>query len=365
MKLYIALELSNNKWKIGFSDGKRMSVQSVDARDLSGFSQRLAQVRAKWFTQGQEVEMVSVYEAGRDGFWIHRWLSKIGIINVVVDPASIEVNRRKRRAKTDRLDTKSLLRQLMRYHGGEPKVWSVVRVPCEEVEDARRGEREIKRLKKEIGSGSSRVRSLLALHGITPGGLVRLKKNLDTLECWDGNPLPAGIRSEIARELDRIDFARSQLKDLEKSREESLAKPVSVAHRQAAKLMGLKGVGPISSMLLAGEFFSWREFANVRQVGACAGLVGCPYSSGDSQVEQGISKAGNAKVRTVMIELGWQWLRHQEQSDLARWFRENFDRGKRNRRVGIVALARKLLIAFWKYLEKDELPAGAALKEAF
>ena len=361
MKLYVALELSNSKWKLAFSTGENVRLMNIEARDPIAFQRVLKATCEKWKLP-QSVQVFSVYEAGRDGFWIARWLDSLGIENVVVDPASIEVNRRKRRAKTDRLDAKALVRQLIRYHNGEKTVWSVVRVPSVEKEDQRRCEREIKRLKKEIGSGTARIKSLLVLQGLMVGSLSKLQERLEHMFCWNGEPLPPHVRDEISREYERVEFAREQLKELERARAARIAKPETKAEHQAHKLYKLRAVGVISAMTLSDEFFSWREFRNVRQVGACAGLDGSPYDSGDHQSEQGISKAGNARVRTLMVELAWSWLRNQPDSDLAKWFEKNFARGKRSRRIGIVALARKLLVALWKYLEKDELPAGAQLK---
>ena len=345
-----------------FSTGEKIRLKTIEARDQVAFQQVLRSTLEKWQLD-KDIAVLSVYEAGRDGFWIHRWLEHLGIDNVVVDPASIEVNRRKRRAKTDRLDAKALLRQLMRYHGGETTVWSVVRVPSVEEEDQRRQEREIKRLKKEIGSGTARIKSLLILHGLRVDSLRKLDERLDQMFGWDGEPLPKHLRLEIAREYERIEFARDQLKLLERNRTARISNPQTKAERQAEKLARLRSVGSISAMTLGEEFFSWRQFRNVRQVGACAGLDGSPYASGDSNGEQGISKAGNAKVRTLMIELAWSWLRYQPQSDLALWFEKNFARGKRSRRIGIVALARKLLVALWKYLEHDQIPTGDLLKK--
>ena len=361
MKLYIALELSNRKWKLAFCTGDKIRLINIDARDIAAFAQALQTTCQKWGLN-QDVRIYSVYEAGRDGFWIHRWLERLGLDNVIVDPASIEVNRRKRRAKTDRLDAKALVRQLIRYHGGEQTVWSVVRVPSVSQEDQRRREREIKRLKKEIGSGTSRIKSLLVLQGLCVDSLHKLDERLDEMLGWDNQPLPEHLRDEIAREYERVEFARTQLKALERARAARIANPQNKAEEQAHKLVQLKAVGVISAMTLSEEFFSWRRFRNVREVGACAGLDGSPYASGDSHTEQGISKAGNARIRALMVELAWSWLRNQPQSELALWFERNFARGKRSRRIGIVALARKLLVALWKYLELDALPAGALLK---
>ena len=362
MNLYVALELSNSKWKLAFSTGENIRLLNIDARDTIAFRQLLKATCEKWQLP-ESTEIYTVYEAGRDGFWIARWLESFGINNVVVDPASIEVNRRKRRAKTDRLDAKALVRQLIRYHGGEKTVWSVVRVPSVEQEDQRRREREVKRLKKEIGAGTARIKSLFVLHGLEVNSLRELTERLSDMFCWDGQALPAHLRNEIEREYQRVEFARAQLKQLERERATRIANPKTKAEHQAQKLHKLRAVGVISAMTLSDEFFSWRDFQNVRQVGACAGLDGSPYASGDHQGEQGISKAGNARVRTLMVELAWSWLRNQPDSDLAKWFEKNFSRGKRSRRIGILALARKLLVALWKYLEKDELPAGALLKK--
>ena len=361
MKLYIALELSNSKWKLAFSTAEKIRLITIDARDLVAFQRVLAMTKEKWGLP-EDIQTLTVYEAGRDGFWIHRWLESLGIENVIVDPASIEVNRRKRRAKTDRLDAKALVRQLIRYRNGERTVWAVVKVPSVQEEDQRRREREIKRLKKEIGASTARIKSLLVLHGLKVDSLRKLDEQLGKMFCWNGDPLPEHLRAEISREYQRVEFARAQLKGLERERAGRIATPQTKAEQQAHKLLKLKGVGVISAMMLSDEFFSWREFKNVRQVGACAGLDGSPYASGDSQAEQGISKAGNARVRALMIELAWSWLRNQPASALALWFEKNFARGKRSRRIGIVAVARKLLVALWKYLEKDELPEGASLK---
>lgn len=361
MKLYLALELSNKKWKLAFTTGQKIRLKTIEAGDLGGLQMELSKTRKKW-NLPSEIAIYSVFEAGRDGFWIHRYLEHVGITNVVVDPASIEVNRRKRRAKTDRLDVQSLVRQLMRYDGGEPKVWSVVRVPSEQDEDERRREREVKRLKKEISSGIVRIKSLLVLHGVRLASMRKLAEQLPEQTGWNGKALPPIIVAEILRENDRVDYARSQLKDLEKDRAKRLENPKTKAECTAKKLFEIRGIGVIGAMTLSEEFFSWRNFNNVREVGASAGLTGSAYDSGDSRIEQGISKAGSAVVRSLCVELAWGWLRHQPDSYLSQWFHEKFGNGRRSRRVGIVALARKLLVALWKYLKFDEIPQGAQLK---
>jgi transposase len=360
--LYIALELSNKKWKIGFSDGGKFRIKTIEGGDLNAFDAEVAKTLQKW-NLDRDTVACSVYEAGRDGFWIHRFLVSKGVESIVVDPASIEVNRRKRRAKTDRLDVKSLLRQLIRYRCGEKKVWSVVKIPSIQAEDERRREREIKRIKTEMVAGRSRIKGLLALHGIKLRGWAKFLSRLESCTQYNGEKLPTCLQEELRREYERVEFARGQLAALEKQRLQRLKAPESRAELAAGRLLSLKGVGPVSSMTLGEEFFGWREFKNVREVGACAGLTGTAYDSGQSRIEQGISKAGNAKVRTLMIELAWSWLRFQPQSALARWYQERFaSGGVRLRRIGIVALARKLLVALWKYVDKGELPEGAILK---
>lgn len=361
MNLYIALELSNKKWKLGFTTGTKIRLRTIDAGDRKAFVAELDRTRELWNLSGQ-IPVLSVYEAGRDGFWIHHWLESLGITNLVVDPASIEVSRRKRRVKTDRLDVRALVCQLMRYHGGERRVWSVVRVPSPEAEDERRSEREIKSLKKDRTALVSRLKSLLVLHGCKPVSLARLPQKLPQLRQWDGSPLPAELTAELLRGWERLELLAEQIRRLEKARGESLTVPVTPAQQMAARLVRLRGIGPVGGMLLSLEFFAWRRFRNVREVGACAGLTGTAYDSGESMREQGISKAGNRRVRGLVIELAWTWLRLQPDSALSRWFRERFAVGRRSRRIGIVALARKLLVALWKYLEKGELPEGARLK---
>ena len=363
MNLYIAFELSNKKWKIAFTTGEKIRLRTIDAGDRAAFLSEVGRVRELWKLP-RAIRMRSVYEAGRDGFWIHRWLESLGIDNIVVDPASIEVSRRKRRVKTDRSDVNALVRQLMRYHGGERKVWSVVRVPRPQAEDERRGEREIRTLKKERTAHIARIKSLLALHGCKPRSLKNLPKQLAQMRQWDDTALPPAVSAEILRMWQRMELLREQIRGMEKARAQALKEPRTHAQRTAARLASLRGVGEIGAMLLSLEFFAWRKFGNVREVGACAGLTGTAYDSGESLREQGISKAGNKRVRALIIELAWSWLRHQPGSALSGWFRERFAAGRRSRRIGIVALARKLLVALWKYLSRGEVPEGARLKPA-
>lgn len=360
--LLVAMELSNSKWRLAFSSGDKVRQRVIAARTRALFLDEVRQAKEK-LGLSPDAPVLCCYEAGRDGFWIYRWLKSEGIGCLVVDPASIEVNRRKRRAKTDRLDAESLVRLLLRYQHGDPYIWSVVRVPDEQQEDELRLHRELDRLKKERGAHRCRIKSLLILHGISiPGLLTRLDKSLDKLLCWNGKPLPEALRAELHRELARLGQINEQIKELEKQKIEKLKNPQTNAERQAAALIRLRGVGEVSAWILAKEFFGWRDFKNRREVGALSGLTPTPYDSGGSRKEQGISKAGSPRVRRVMLELAWSWLRFQPESALTKWFETRFAHGSsRMRRVGITALARKLLVALWKYVEFAIVPEGARI----
>ena len=366
--LYVSFELGANSWKLAFSNGAKLRYRNV-SMDGDGFWQvesEIAKAKEK-LGLACDCNVVSCYEAGRDGFWIHRFLTELGVTNYVVDASSIEVNRRARRAKTDRVDARKLVTMLIRYSEyGEKKLWKVVNVPSEEAEDERLDCREPERIKQELTSLNNRIKGKLALHGIRFGGHLRTLE-LSALRDWKGRPLPPRLMRELERSYHRWQTAWAQLREINQERDERLRNPRTKADRQAVKLKQLKAVGPIASWLLSKEFFSWRGFANRRQVGGCAGLTGTPYDSGESQRDQGIGKSGNGSVRAVSIELAWCWIRYQPGSALTQWFvnyvgKGNGGRGtSRLRRAGIVAVARKLLVALWKYLEHDELPEGAVL----
>ena len=362
--MYLALELGNREWKLGFTvAGGKLRLRSMPARSMARLQAEIREAKEK-FGLAADARARSCYEAGRDGFWLHRWLTEQGVESQVVDPASIEVNRRLRRAKTDRLDARSLAGRLVRYwEYGEQRQWSVIHVPAEVDEDARRPRREMERLTGEQTGHLARIRSLLALQGV-----VVMKVSRATVlgaKDWAGRALPAALQAELERELNRLELVREQLRNLERVQVETLKQPHTAGERASAKLASLKSLGVVTAVTLGGEFFGWRSFQNRRQVGACAGLTGTPYDSGGQRREQGISKAGNRRVRHLMVEQAWRWLHWQPQSDLSRWFRERFGSGgARLRRVGIVALARKLLVAFWKYVAFDLVPGGAVLKPA-
>ena len=364
-KLYMAMELSDKCWKLVFSDGgDKRRHETMEAGHRMELVEAIRKAKEK-FDLSSEAKVVSCYEAGRDGFWLHRYLVTLGVDNQVVDSSSIETNRRKRRAKTDRIDGVKLVTMLMRYWGGERGLWSVVRVPSVEDEEGRRLHRELASLNKERTRHRNRIRGLLVAQGLRLEPKGDFLQRLEALTLWDGAPLPLELKGELEREYQRLRLVEAQRRALENTRKSRLRQADTASVQRVVQLMGLRAIGPNCAWLLVMEFFAWREFRNRRQLGACAGLTGTPYDSGASKRDQGISKAGNRRVRTMMIEIAWLWLRYQPNSKLSRWFRERFaGGGARMRRVGIVALARRLLVALWRYVEDGMLPEGAELKAA-
>jgi transposase len=362
--LYMAIELSHTEWKLAFSTGEKIRTVTVDARDLDQLQKAINGSKNR-FKIGGEPQIRSCYEAGRDGFWLHRYLLSCGIENLVVDSSSIEVNRRKRRIKTDRVDARKLLAMLMRYHGGEKMVWSVVHVPSPEDEDARHLHREREVLIKERNMHRHRIKGLLVQHGITianPSSKTFLL-DLDSLRTWEGRPLREDLKARIIREHGRLRMVEEHLYAVRKERERRLESADTASLRKIVQLMTLQGIGVNSSWKFVMEFFGWRHFNNRRELGALSGLTPTPYDSGGSHREQGISKAGNKRIRALAVEMAWVWLRFQPQSKLSRWFMERFaEGGSRMRRIGIVAMARKLLIDLWLYLEWGVIPEGARLR---
>ena len=357
--LYLAIELSNSKWKLFFSNGEKNRSKSIGARDLAALCQEIEGAKQRLKLSG-DAPVISCYEAGRDGFWIHRYLTGIGVDNLVVDAGSIEVDRRMRRAKTDRIDGKALLRKLISYCNGDRRVWSVLRVPSREEEDGRRVHRELERLKKERGGHRNRIRSLLVLHGIAMVSWRGFLQWVKQVRCFDGQQLPPQILKEIEREYERLQIVEQQIKDIEKRQREEVAAMQTESMRKVAMLMMLNGIGQRSSWVFIMELFGWRQFSNRAEVGAAAGLSPTPHASGKMNRELGISKGGNRRVRSLAVEIAWCWLRYQPRSKLTRWFNKRFaGGGKRMRRVGIVAVARRLLIDLWRLLEKGIIPEGA------
>jgi len=358
-QLFIAFELAQRHWRLAFGDGVgRARLVTLEAGDQVAVKEAIAKARIH-FGLDEAAAVVSCYEAGRDGFWLHRWLLECGVENLIVDSGSIEVNRRQRRAKTDRLDALKLLSMLMRYMGGERRVWTVLHVPTTEQEDARRPHRERERLERERLAHSNRIRGLLMLHNIrvkTIGG-AKWCQRLAALRVH----LPVQLWAELGRESERLRLVVEQLRALEAERAQSLIQ-ADPAREKTVKLLELVSIGPTSAWVLAREVF-WRTLRNRREVAHCAGLAPMPYASGESAHEQGISKAGNRRVRVLTVQLAWCWLRYQPRSALAQWFNVRFaGGGSRIRRIGIVALARRLLIALWRYVEYGVIPEGATLK---
>jgi transposase len=364
--LYMAIELSNEKWKLGFSIGfgQAPRLRDLDARDLAGLVKEIHMAKER-FGLPESAPVLSCYEAGRDGFWLHRYLQTQGVANLVVDSASIEVNRRKRRAKTDRMDVGKLLTMLMRYHHGEKKVWSIVHVPRPEDEDQRQLHRDLMALKASQTHHINRMKGLLASQGVALPFQKDFLSRLETVRLWDGSPLPSALHARMKREYERYRLVKQQINQLELEREQVVCTSTAPAVEQVRQLLRLKGIGMNSAWVYVMEFFSWRGFHNRREVGCLAGLTPTPYQSGESNREQGISKAGNHRIRAMAIEIAWAWLRFQPDSQLSRWYQERFAQGgSRARRIGIVALARRLLVDLWQYLEKGALPEGACLKSS-
>jgi transposase len=360
--MYMAMELSNQKWKLGFSNGEKMRVKTIDAGDWAACVAEITTARTN-LRCAADCAVISCYEAGRDGFWIHRALVGSGIDNHVVDSSSIEVSRRQKRVKTDRVDVIALLRLLIRYVNGEKAALRSIRIPTVEEEDARRLTRERERLLKERGAHSARMKSLLVTHGIRLDKLTALPRLLlDARAAVTGYALPEDLTAELQREYTRYQLVDQQVRELERL-QGARTKQDNPAMANIQQLLLLRSIGPQTSWILSTEFFNWRAFKNTKQVGACAGLTPTAHDSGESRHEQGISKAGNKRIRKLMIELSWLWLRYQPDSQLSRWYQQRFaDGGKRMRRIGIVALARKLLVALWRYLEYGVVPEGATLK---
>jgi transposase len=366
--VHVAFELSRAKWRVGvmLPGSGKLSSYVIEGGDVAELSRRLSEWRAKAGSSGRAVRVLSCYEAGRDGHWLHRWLAQQGVVNHEIDPSSLEVSRRARRAKTDRIDLAKLMRSFLAHLRGEPRVCSVVHVPSAAAEDRKRRPRERERLVQERSAHSNRIQGLLFGQGIrderpcSRGFLARLER----LRTGDGRELPERLKGEIRREHERLCLVDRQLRALDAESAAALrpAAGGEAADDQIRRLVALRGIGLISAQALVGEVF-YRTFANRRQVGGYLGLTGTPYDSGESRCEQGISKAGNPRARRLAIELGWLWLRHQPDSALSRWFHQRVGEAKgRRRRIALVALARQLMVALWRYLTTGLVPEGAVLR---
>jgi len=361
--LYMAMELSNSKWKLGFGNGMKLRRKSIDARDRQRCLEEVSLAKVK-LKLPADAAVVCCFEAGRDGHWIYRWLEREGFEVMEIDSSSIETARGRKHVKTDRIDVEKLLDLLIRYHCfGLRKAFRVVRVPSVAAEAGQRLHREDEYLIRQRTRISNRIKGLLNTQGLDK---VSLKGDfasyLDRVQLWDGEGLSLELKMELKHLHAELVLFDAQIKEIVRAYAEELGSDTPLAEKRR-RLQSLKSMGPKTSRILAAEVFGWRSFANTKQVGAFAGLTPTPSQSGDSDTEQGISKAGNRRVRRVMIELAWLWLRWQPASALSQWFNRRFAHGsKRMRRIGIVALARKLLIALWRYTEHGVIPQGAILK---
>ena len=362
--LLLAFELGERTWKLGFTIGlgQRPRIRQVPAGATDRVLEEMARAKRR-FKLPDETPVISCYEAGRDGFWLHRYLVAHGIANHVVDSSSIEVNRRARRAKTDKLDLAGLLNLLARYLAGDQRAWRVVRVPTVAEEDARQLHRTWESVQQDRSRLICRLQGLLVTQGVRLRIDDDFMQRLETARLWDGTPVPEGLKDRIARAWAQLELANRQLHELEAERDALVADGATPTGRYVAALPTLRGIGPMGAWVLATEIFGWRQIQNRRQLGALVGLVPAPYQSGDTNHDQGITRAGNKHVRRLMVQLAWSWVRYQRESTLTAWYQRRFGGGsKRLRRIGIVALARKLLIALWRYVEHGELPEGAIVK---
>jgi transposase len=365
--IFVSLELSRSTWlvtSLSPGQGEKMSRHSVEAGDAAELMKLFADLRRKAEARtGLSYPIITIQEAGLDGFWLHRVLELEGIESHVVDPASIATPRRRRRAKTDRLDGETLLRALLAYKRGEPRVCAMVAAPSPEEEDRRRTCRERRTLIAERIEHVNRIRGLLFAQGISDYAPLRRDRRarLKDLRTGDGRDLPSHLKAQISRELDRLELLLVQIEAVEAEQDALLAEGKQPATSDpATMLLALKGVGANFAAVLWSEAF-YRQFANRRQVAAYAGLAATPWRSGCIEREQGVSKAGNPRLRTTMIQLAWLWVRHQPQSALTIWFKAHSQRGRKRT---IVALARKLLVALWKYVTQGVVIEGAVMKSA-
>ena len=365
--IFVSIELSKKTWlltSISPGTGEKLSRHTVPGGDITGLLDRLVHLQRKARDRsGRDYPFVIIQEAGLDGFWVHRVLQAEGHESHVVDAASIATSRRKRRVKTDRLDGETLIRALLAFKRGEPRVCSMLRVPTPDEEDRRRIVRERKVLMEERIRHSNRIKGLLFSQGITGYDPLRPKRRerLDALRTGDGRELPENMKRQVLRELDRMELLLDQIRVVEAERDAMLAEERQSA-REVVMLSKVVGIGPEFAAVLWGEGL-FRHFDNRRQVAAYAGLAPTPWQSGSIDREQGIGKSGNPRLRSTLLEMAWLWLRHQPGSQLSRWFNERVaQNGGRFKKVMITALARKLVVALWKYASAGVVIEGAVVR---
>ena len=364
-QLYVAFELGWSKWGLGFTTGfgQKARKVTIQARDLPGVEKAIKKALDR-FKLPTGTPVRSCYEAGRDGFWLDRWLKHKGIENLIVDSSSIELKRRAKRTKTDRLDLEKLVQMLIRFHLGDEKVWSVVRPPTVEEEERRQLHRELVTLKSDRTSHVNRIKGLLAGCGLKCSKVADdFPQRLQALRTWDDHAFVdqnPELHQRLLREYERFQFVDQQIRELQKGRAKQIRDGEGKQIEMVRQLLSLRGIGENGAWLSTMEVFSWREIANRRQLGSLIGLTPAAHQSGDSTRDQGISKAGSRWMRALAIELAWCWVRFQPGSELTKWYQRRFAEGsKRIRKIGIVALARKLMIKLWQYLETGVVPDGA------
>ena len=361
--MYLAFELGSTRWTLGFTDApaQRPRIRTIAAGDLHALEQELLSAKAR-FGLALETPVRSCYEAGRDGFWLHRWLVAQGVANLVVDSSSIEVNRKARRAKTDRLDVRKLLALLLRWIAGERKAWSVVQIPSPTAENDRQLTREMESVRDDRTRVRNRIHGLLATQGIRLSIDRHFATALATVQTGDGRPFPPALRERLLREWAHLQILDGRLATLATVRDERIAHGTDRVAQVARRLLTMRGLGEASAATFSAELFGTRTFHNRREVGALTGLVPVPFRSDQRVQDQGISKAGRGSLRGLAIQIAWGWVRWQPDSALTQWFVRRFaPAGTRARRIGIVALARKLMIALWRYVEQGVVPEGARL----
>jgi transposase len=360
----LAFDLGSTKWTLGFTTApaQRPRIRTMPAGDMVTLVKEIQLAKAR-FGLSLDAPVRSCYEAGRDGFWLHRWLIARDVANVVVDSSSIEVNRRARRAKTDRLDVGKLLALLLRWHGRERHVWSVVHVPLPEAEAQRQVPREIATVREDRKCVRNRIQALLATQGIRLALDATFLAHLATAQTGDGRALPTAFRLRLEREWAHLAAIDARMTALAAARDAAIETGTDRVAAIARQLCTMRGVAETSAAVFSAELFGTRTFQNGRQIGAVMGLVPVPYRSDRRVRDQGISRAGRPELRRIALQLAWGWVRWQPTSALTQWFLRRFGpAGGRSKRIGIVALARKLTIALWRYVEHGVVPEGATLK---
>jgi len=358
--LWLAFDLGSTKWTLGFTTGaaQRPRVRTMPAGDLGALEREIAIARVR-FGLPSDTPVRSCYEAGRDAFWLHRWLVAHGIDNVVVDSSSIEVNRRARHAKTDRMDVRKLLHLLVRWAGGERRAWSVVHIPTPDDEDERQLTREIESVGIDRTRVRNRIHGLLATQGVHLELDPHFEERLAAVHTGDGRPFPPALRARIRHEWAYLATIEARITALAAQRAAYVATGQTRVAQVARQLMQVRGIGPTSALLFSAELFGTRTFQNGRQVSALTGLAPVPYRSDQRVADHGISKAGRGALRRVAVEISWGWRRWQPASPVTQWFERRFAAaGKRARRVGIVAVARKMIVALWQYVHHGVVPDG-------